>query len=234
MTLCIRFGKNSSVNMAKNLNFVFAYCKLKPIRYRKLDIDKLKNNPIINKEDWNSKVFSSLKRYFRYEHYKTQKRRCCYCRRLLNPLGINEHIDHLVARSIREGWMFKPRNLVLSCYQCNTQKLNSNILQVGKNFKRLPQKKENYVFFNPYVHKWIDHFEIEDDLFIKAKSATGQNTIIELSLYDYKYSIKYAEEVNIYGDTAIKRAAKRLTLFPSTSIEYKSARKLIKELERHI
>jgi len=220
--------------MAKDLNLLFDYNKLKPIIYRQIDITKLSNNPITDKEDWCSKEFSSLKRNFRYQHYKKQKRRCTYCRRILNPLGINEHIDHLVARSIRKGWMFKPRNLVLTCYQCNTQKSAAPILPSGLRFKRLPKQPNNYTLFNPYVHKWSEHFEMEDDLFLKARSIEGQNTIRELKLFDYKYSLKYAEEVNIFGDTAIKRATKRLTIFPKNSIEYKSATKLIGEIERHI
>lgn len=220
--------------MPKNLNNIFPYSKLKPIKYRSIDISKLRANPITNKEDWSLSEFSSLKRHFRYQHYKTQNRRCAYCRRTLNPIGINEHIDHIVARSIKYGWMFKPRNLVLTCYQCNTQKSDASAFPVNQTFKRLPKKVNNYVLFNPYVHKWIDHFEIEDELFIKAKTTEGQNTIMVVKLYDYKYSLKYADEANIFGDSAIKRAAKRLHRFPKDSVEFKSAKKLIKEIERHI
>lgn len=220
--------------MAKDLNKLFFYFKIKPVAYRRFDVNKLKLNPIYNKEDWGSNEFSSLKRYVRFIHYKTQKRRCAFCRRNLNPLGINEHLDHLVARSIKVGWMFKPRNLVLSCYQCNTQKSKATILENGIVFKRLPKKHNNYTLFNPFVHKWSDHFEIEEDLFIKAKSTLGENTIKEMKLYDYKYSIIYSNEANIFGESALKRAAKRLIEFPRKSIEFKSAKKLISEIERHI
>jgi uncharacterized protein (TIGR02646 family) len=220
--------------MAKDLNLLLAYSKLKPICYRSIDIAKLKDNPIKSEDDWGSNEFSSLKRNFRYQHYKTQKRRCSYCRRKLNSQGINEHIDHLVAKSIKKGWMFKPRNLVLACYQCNTQKSNKSAFLEGQKFKRLPKKAHNYTIFNPYVDKWSDHFEIEDELFIKARSIKGQDTITILKLFDFKYSIEYADELNIFGDTAIKRAAKRLNKFPANSIEFKSADKLIKEIERHI
>lgn len=220
--------------MAKDLNIVFYLPKLKPIKYRGIDIAKLRANPIVKSDDWSLSEFSSLKRTFRYLHYKSQNRRCSYCRRLLNPLGINEHIDHIIARSIKTGWMFKPRNLVLTCYQCNTQKSAASAFPPGQTFKRLPQKPNNYILFNPFVHKWTDHFEVEDNLFLKAISTVGQNTITELKLYDYKYSIKYADEANIFGDTAIKRATKRLAKYGKTSIEFKSAKKLIREIERHI
>jgi 5-methylcytosine-specific restriction endonuclease McrA len=220
--------------MAKDLNIVFSLSKLKPIKYRTIDIAKLRANPITSSNDWTSSEFSSLKRRFRYLHYKTQNRRCSYCRRLINPLGINEHIDHIIARSIKSSWMFKPRNLVLTCYQCNTQKSDASVFPAGQTFKRLPKKPNNYVLFNPYVHIWSDHFEIEDNLFLKAITIEGQNTIAELRLFDYKYSIKYADEANIFGNTAIKRATKRISKFSKNSIEYKSAKKLIKEIERHI
>jgi 5-methylcytosine-specific restriction endonuclease McrA len=220
--------------MAKDLNIIFSLSKLKPVKYRVNDVAKLRDNPIVSSDDWTSSEFNSIKRFLRHLHYKSQNRRCSYCRRLLNPLGVNEHIDHIIARSIKSGWMFKPRNLVLACYQCNTQKSAVSAIPVGQIFKRLPQKPHNYILFNPYVHKWSEHFEIEDNLFLKAISIVGQNTITELNLFDYKYSIKYADEANVFGETAIKRATKRMAKFNKNSIEFKSALKLIKEIERHI
>jgi uncharacterized protein (TIGR02646 family) len=220
--------------MAKDLNIIFKYSKIKPVTYRKKDITKLSVNPILKSENWSDEEFASIKRLIRFLHYKSQKRRCAYCRRLLNPLGINEHIDHLVARSVYHGWMFKPRNLVLACYQCNTQKNNSNILNATYGRRRLQKKSINYEYFNPYIHVWSDHFEIEDSLFIRARTVTGSNTITEYRLSDFKYSMKYAEEANIFGATAIQRATHRMNTTDPNSIEYKSAKKLIQEIERHI
>lgn len=220
--------------MAKDLNVLYKYPSFKPTKYRKIDIDKLSMNPVVSKEDWSKNDFTSLKRYVRFTHYQTQKRRCVYCRRKLNPLGVNEHIDHIVARSLKTGWMFKPRNLVLSCYQCNTQKQDASAIRIGITYKRLPRRSQHYILFNPYVHRWSDHFEIEDGLFIKARSKVGDNTIKELNLMDHKYSIIYADESNIFGETAIKRASKRMYKYPKNTTEHKSAKKLIKEIERHI
>lgn len=219
--------------MVKDLNNLFKTSTIIPCKYRPRDVVTLKTNPVKSKDDWSEKCFTSLKKHLRKEHYKIQKRRCVYCRRQLNPVGINEHIDHIVARSLRVGWMFKPRNLVLSCYQCNTQKSAAPVLK-RNNYKRLPRRKQHYTLYNPYVHRWHEHFEIEDSIFIKARSKIGENTIRELKLYDYKYSIVYANESNIQDSSAIKRATKRLVSFKKKSIEYKSAKKLIKEIERHI
>lgn len=216
--------------MAKNLNNIFYYTKIKPVKYRKIDIAKLKSYHVMIEDDWSLSEFSSLKRYVRYSHYKIQKRKCAYCRRTLNPLGINEHLDHLVARSIKARWMFKPRNLVLSCYQCNTQKSASSIIAPGVGLKRLPKKSSNYVLFNPYVHNWSDHFEIEDGIFLKAKSIEGENTIKELKMYDHKYAMIYAELSGTFNDSGIKKATKRLITFPKGSVEYRSAKKLIEEI----
>lgn len=219
--------------MARDLNRLFRISFLDSHQYRLIDIAKLNGNPIKKGEDWSQECFTSLKRYFRKQHYQTQQRRCAYCRRQLNPLGINEHIDHIVARSIKPGWMFKPRNLVLTCYQCNTQKTNHSALKHNKH-KRLPRRKRHYTLYNPYVHRWYDHFEIEDNLFIKAKSKIGSDTISKLKLYDFKYSMIYSQESNVSDASAIKRATTRLVTFKKGSIEYKSALRLIKEIERHI
>src|SRR6218665_1454134 len=209
--------------MPKNLNIVFRYSKIKPIKYRKPDVLKLAGNPIKASSDWNEKKFDSIKRLVRFVHYKSQKRRCAYCRRLLNPLGINEHIDHIVARDVYNKWMFKPRNLVLSCYQCNTQKTNANTLTTAFVPKRLPIKKVNYKFFNPYIHNWHEHFEIEDNLFIRAKTIQAEQTISTYKLFDFKYSIVYSQEANTFGASAIRRATRMMTKFRPDTDEYKNA-----------
>lgn len=220
--------------MAKDLNKVFQYPKIKPVKYRNKDVLKLRLHPVLTTDYWADSSFDSIKRLVRFIHYKTQKRRCAYCRRLLNPLGINEHLDHIVARSICYQWMFKPKNLVLTCYQCNTQKNKSNILETGWQRRRLPKKEHNYVYFNPYFHIWGDHFEIEDNLFIKAKTRIGEKTIKEYKLFDFKYSIKYADESNSFNKSAIRRANNRLKTYPKDSDEYQAAKKLIAEIERNI
>lgn len=220
--------------MPQDLNVKFRYNKIKPVKYGIKIVQKLRSNPISKSDDWNNNTFKGIKRLLRFSHYKTQKRRCAYCRRLLNPEGINEHIDHIVARNINHRWMFKPKNLILACYQCNTQKSKLNILINTWVRKRLPKKANNFIYFNPYYHHWHEHFEIEDNLFIKANTVEAQNTIKDFSLYDYKYSIVYADEANIFGESAIKRANKRLRKFSKGSDEYKSAEKLIKQIERHI
>ncbi|MBA4300468.1 MAG: hypothetical protein C0433_10265 [Cyclobacterium sp.] len=206
--------------------------RIKPCVYRKIDVNKLRANPVKSKDDWLETHFTSLKRYLRYELYETQKRRCAYCRRILNPLGINEHIDHIIARKLYINWMFKPRNLVLTCYQCNTQKSVAPTLK--KDHRRLPRRARHYKLFNPFVHSWTHHFELLDDLFLSGKSKIGENTIKALKLFDYKYSLRYAEESNTFGKSAIVRAAQRMAVYDKKSIEFKSAKKLIKEIERHI
>lgn len=220
--------------MVKNLKNLFPYNKIKPPLFRPSDIRQLKSNPVDSKDDWSEQCYTSLKRYVRSLNYISQKRRCVYCRRTLNPKGINEHLDHIVARSIAVGWMFKPRNLVLSCYQCNTQKSATPTLKSTKKFKRLPRRGRHYLLFNPYVHNWSDHFDIEDDLFLTAKSKIGEFTINELKLYDHKYSMVFAEESNCFGKTAIVRATLRMRSYSPISNEYKSAKRLIKEIEKHI
>src|SRR6218665_254694 len=175
--------------MPKNLNIVFRYSKIKPIKYRKPDVLKLAGNPIKASSDWNEKKFDSIKRLVRFVHYKSHK----------------------------------PRNLVLSCYQCNTQKTNANTLTTAFVPKRLPIKKVNYKFFNPYIHNWHEHFEIEDNLFIRAKTIQAEQTISTYKLFDFKYSIVYSQEANTFGASAIRRATRMMTKFRPDTDEYKNA-----------
>lgn len=218
----------------KNLNTICRYNKIKPVKYGNKIALRLRANPVQSSNDWSKSEFNGIKRLLRRAHYVKQKRRCAYCRRILNPLGINEHIDHIVARDVKYRWMFKPKNLILACYQCNTQKSKSNILTGTWVRNRLPKKSNNFVYFNPYYHIWHENFRIEDNLFLVAVTDVGEKTIEYLKLYDYKYSLVYAEESNIFNDTAIKRATKRMRNFNSNSVEYKSAQKMIDEIKKHI
>jgi uncharacterized protein (TIGR02646 family) len=220
--------------MEPDLNLNLSYNKIKPVKYKPRHTDKLRVNPIHSTAQWSEDIFNSIKTYIRKEYYKIQKRRCAYCRRKLNPEGKNEHIDHIIAQSIKKGWMFKPRNLVLACYQCNTQKSDILFTRTNRSLSSFPKKATNYIYFNPFVHNWDDHFSIVDNLFIKAESTLGEDTIEEIKLYRYEYSAIYADEANIYGKTAIERAVQRLYQFDKGSNEYKSAIKLIKEVENNI
>lgn len=77
--------------------------------------------------------------------------KCEYCL-IHQDLSIYSHeIDH--ATAVKHGGLSIEENLVLACLPCNRYK-GSDLTSID------PITKQITVLFNPRLHKWIEHFKI--------------------------------------------------------------------------
>ena len=100
--------------------------------------------------------------------------RCEYCL-LSESVSIHKHeIDHIVPRQ-HDGETHED-NLALVCMRCNRYK--------GPNVGSFdPQTGALISFFNPRIHRWSDHFEL-DGASIRPQTPEGRVTVKILRLND--------------------------------------------------
>lgn len=211
----------------KDLNRQFNY-SLKGKTYRPSIAEaRLIYDGKITRKFWGQKAYEPYKKSLKNTHYWEQKRRCAYCRVLLNPDAYWEDLDHVVPQSVRGEWIFYPKNLIVTCTACNRLK-NSNTTLTNPNTKVFPSYSKGFIIFNPHFDVWSDNFEIHKGLFLRAKTGTkGPATYSHCHLFRYQIIVKYADEQRIWSVQTMRRLTHRLRSEQKGSREYNSILKAI-------
>ncbi len=102
--------------------------------------------------------------------------KCEYCLTHQDFSIYSHEIDH--ATAVKHGGLSTEENLVLACLPCNRYK-GSDLTSID------PTTKQITVLFNPRLHQWNEHFEI-DQGYILGKTTIGRTTIFLLKLNEPK------------------------------------------------
>jgi hypothetical protein len=100
--------------------------------------------------------------------------RCEYCRLPQRHSFLPFEIDHIA--SLKHGGGNEPENLAFACAHCNQYK-GSDLTTF------LDSYQDIVVLFNPRIHVWAEHFEVENAE-ILPKSKIGQATVKVLRFND--------------------------------------------------
>lgn len=106
-----------------------------------------------------------------------QSSRCVYCgSRLFEK---RPHRDHIAPKKIYKQWMFWPKNLVLACFACNTERKGEfdPVLVLGRSYKAT-----TFSFVHPYLDEPAEHIKYAPSglqvlISTKNNSQKGQKTI---------------------------------------------------------
>jgi uncharacterized protein (TIGR02646 family) len=177
------------------------------------EVTLLTDHPPASRDDWNKGRYYDYKQNVKANLVLRQFDRCAYCRKRLEADGKYEPLDHIVPQTIQGTWIFKVRNLILTCDSCNNLKKKEQTLAVGyENSADLPAISAGYKIFNPHYDNWSEHLNYEDDIFIVAvPNSKGKETIRICQLYRYNVILNRAKELQIGQKVPAKRAMHRLT-----------------------
>jgi len=133
-----------------------------------------------------------VKKYIK-DHYKiAQGYRCPYCQQKLEV----EHngswdAEHIIPKDTHPQFMFEPRNLCVSCKDCNLIKLNKRVLKNQKRVK-FPDDPGDYLFCHPHYHLYSEHINIiEEAGFYLPKTKQGVHLVEICGLL--RFVLKYAD-----------------------------------------
>lgn len=177
---------------------------------------KISGHIILNKDDWNLSFCKDFKDSFKPQTSRKQKRKCMYCRTTINVDGSGNAIEHITPRKLKPHWMFVIKNLAVACDNCNSSKNDTNVLRLpatnyGDQSNHFPNTSVEHLIYNPHFDKWSDHFDIEDEYFLKAKPNTkGPFTYQLCNMHRYHIIIDYLDELKIRQPFSYRILGKRI------------------------
>ncbi|WP_133122425.1 hypothetical protein [Klebsiella sp. H-Nf2] len=126
------------------------------------------------------------------EHYKAEQLGCCsYCR-IDNPQnhGWSWDVEHIAPQGEFPQFLFEPRNLSLSCKDCNTAKNKKKVLDTSKVdvSKQYPSNGDCFTIIHPHFDCYQEHMRLErhgDKIIFHPSKGKGLNTyrMCKLSRY---------------------------------------------------
>lgn len=106
-----------------------------------------------------------------------QQRRCAYCMSYLHE----DHParDHIAPKKVYPAWTFRPDNLVLACYACNTDRKDAYdpIAVRHRKYRRCQFKIVHPYFDRPGAHLDYSSGGAKSGILISAITAKGAETI---------------------------------------------------------
>lgn len=110
--------------------------------------------------DGDEKALTEIKKEIKDHYLHVQSYRCAYCRqRMVVKHNGMWDTEHIVNKDEFPSFMFEPRNLCVSCKDCNTHKGKKGVLK-NKKRKTYPGSANDYTFCHPHYHAYSDHVRI--------------------------------------------------------------------------
>lgn len=178
--------------------------------------NKIDAHIIVDKDDWGLSFCEDFKGEIKPQLARRQKRKCAYCRTTINVDGSGNALEHITPRLRKPHWMFVTHTLVVACDNCNSSKGTQNVLRnadvnYGNEAVHCCDIAVEYLIYNPHFEKWSDHFEIEDNFFLKARANTkGPRTYKFCGMKRYHIIIDYLDQQKIREPFSYRILTKRI------------------------
>lgn len=109
--------------------------------------------------------------HIRKFYARAQQWVCAYCAQQISMVSpANAHIEHIIAKSVNEKFVFEPVNLCVICADCNTikraQEVENIIDSVTKRkYVRYPTASSSFKIVHPHFDNWEDHLVIRAGIY---------------------------------------------------------------------
>lgn len=132
-------------------------------------------SPTFCSKSWEDDDLASLKSRIKAFYLKEQFNTCVYCRvKIPSNHGRIWDIEHIMCRSLNSVFMFEPRNLCVSCVDCNSSKGDKPVT-TSRAKQTYPIK---FTIVHPHFDEYGQHIKIiEPGRYYIARTEKGEKTI---------------------------------------------------------
>jgi len=112
---------------------------------------------------WNDDAINSVRAEIKDHYIAEQKYQCVYCQRQI--ASANKALwdaEHIICREKAPRFMFTPKNLAVSCRDCNIAKGQKEVRTTTR--KKFPDKSEHYIIIHPHFDIYNKHIRWIGDI----------------------------------------------------------------------
>lgn len=172
-------------------------------------IKSKKDCPSFSSNSWSDDDISLLRNKIKSFYINKQNNQCPYCKQKYSS---NNHriwdVEHIIPRILAKNFMFDPKNLCVSCIDCNMEKTNKKVTKsVAQN--RLPKRSDQYLIVHPHFDNYEDYIlVVEVGMYYITLKEKGRKTIEICGLNRFYQFSTYNSAVQ--NDERIRLLANRL------------------------
>lgn len=152
-------------------------------------IEEIKNKPDYDHTSWSDDLLEvvrcEIRDFYRFE----QQLNCVYCRGQVSARSAaSAPVEHILPKSSYLQFMFEPKNLCVTCGDCNEFKGKREVLAdeplKGKALRLYPSDSNRYRLLHPHFDEYEDHITKVGFMYM-PNSKKGGHTIYVCNLNRY-------------------------------------------------
>lgn len=150
------------------------------VKFTDEDLDLVNNfNALKDKKSvsWSDDKYSHIRKTIKDHYLAEQDYTCFYCRQrmVVNSNRVWD-AEHIISKSTHPAFMFEPKNLCVTCPDCNNEKRDGKVLD-RESRVRFPSFSYAYKIAHPHFDNYHEHLEvIVPGMLYRIKTAKGRYT----------------------------------------------------------
>lgn len=150
-----------------------------------------------NSKKWDDKedlVLGEMKEHIKRFYYIAQNHSCVYCKQeiAVKHLAIWD-AEHILPKDKYPQFLLEPKNLCLSCKDCNRAKWDEDILMKGS-AREYPKNGDSIRIIHPHFDSYEKHIEVlKLGCIYQAKTRKGAETISVCGLFRFIKDTTYSD-----------------------------------------
>lgn len=109
---------------------------------------------------WSDEKYSHVRKTIKDHYLKEQDYTCFFCRqRIVVNSNRAWDAEHIISKSTHPNFMFEPKNLCITCPDCNNEKRDARVLD-RESRVRFPMNSAAYKIVHPHFDNYGEHLDV--------------------------------------------------------------------------
>lgn len=144
------------------------------------DLDLVNEFNFLKEKDsvsWSDEKYSHVRKTIKDHYLKEQDYTCFFCRqRIVVNSNRAWDAEHIISKATHPSFMFEPKNLCITCPDCNNEKRDGRVLD-RESRVRFPMTSAAYRIVHPHFDNYDEHLDvIVLGKLYRIKTPKGRNT----------------------------------------------------------